>query len=484
MTRAHKPVVKILTSAIMGILACNVNAAGFSVYGEGNGINASNFAAGSAAEVHDASTAWYNPAGLALLHSPQVVSAGTGILASGKASGTATYTSFTAANTPSPAPTNPYKETFNDLQGGKNAFIPAFHYSHPINADSAFGISVVTPYGLATKWREDSAVRYNATNSELLTINVAPSVGAKVHENVAIGLGIDVQYAAVTFNKVIGAPVYSSNSGLPASYVDSTSHNEGDSVGVGFHAGVLGLFNDNHTRVGVNYQSKMRHKFNGHSTLTGRLADPTFDPLVPLTANPLAVNRNNDLQSNTVDFPAVTTLSAFHDVNDDWAVMGSLVYTQWKSVSQIVLTNVAGPVSLGGSKLQSNSLLNYKNAWRAALGANYKLNEAFTFRFGGGYDETPTNDTDRDMRLPDANRWTIALGGDYQVRDDISIGFGWTHFFFDTGRVNKSERALSLAGGTGGYAIDNIQATASTNADLFGAQLVWTMDKEVVMDTK
>lgn len=476
MTRAHKPVVKILTSAIMGILACNANAAGFSVYGEGNGINASNFAAGAAAEVHDASTAWYNPAGLALLHEQQTVMAGSGVLASGKASGTATYNSFgLVGNNVVPLS---YTEGFNDLQGGKNAFIPAFHYSHPINADSAFGISVVTPFGLATKWRENSAVRYNATNSELLTINVAPAVGAKIHENVAVGLGIDVQYAAVTFNKVLGDPALATAQNLPATFYDSSTHNEGDSVGVGFHAGVLGAFNDNHTRVGVNYQSKMRHKFNGHSTLTGRLVNISVAP------NPLDVYRTNDLQSNTIDFPAITTLSAFHDVNDDWAVMGSLVYTQWKSVAQIILTNVAGP---NGTKLQSASELNYKNVWRAAAGANYKVSEDFTFRFGGGYDENPTNDIDRDMRLPDADRWTIALGGDYKVREDMTIGFGWTHFFFGKGRVNKNDSGLSLIGSgltPPRQASETIVSTASTNADIFGAQLVWTMDKEIVGPTK
>ncbi len=35
-------------------------------------------------------------------------------------------------------------------------------------------------------------------------------------------------------------------------------------------------FNDNHTRLGINYQSRIQHTFRGYAILTGPLAGPQY----------------------------------------------------------------------------------------------------------------------------------------------------------------------------------------------------------------
>ncbi|VEB34747.1 long-chain fatty acid transporter [Legionella sainthelensi] len=70
----HKPLRTLVSSAVIGVLATGVtHAAGFSLYGESAGYTTGNYAAGAAAEAADASTGWYNPAGLALLREQQMV---------------------------------------------------------------------------------------------------------------------------------------------------------------------------------------------------------------------------------------------------------------------------------------------------------------------------------------------------------------------------------------------------------------------------
>lgn len=461
--RMQKPIQTIVSATISLLLASSaVNAGGFSLYTEGSTVATGNFAAGIAAEAADASTGWYNPAGLALINDQQVVMSGVGVFPSSELSGTST---FRTRGLPS------YSQTFSDLQGGVDAFVPAFHYAHPIGESAAFGFSMVSPFGLSTDYDRTSPVRYAATFSELLTINMSPEIGGKLTENLSLGLGIDLQWARVKFNRMLGAPTVSQLGGGQPTALDSQSYNKGHSFGVGFHAGVLGMFNDNHTRVGLNYQSKMKHTFHGYSELSGPLADDDF--------NPRARFRNDNLYSNNIELPDIVTLSAYQDVNNKLAILGSVVYTGWDVFKRIQLNNAAVFSSeVGQVTVNTNSSQNYHNAWRFALGANYHLDDAWMLRAGAGYDETPTVDAEREVRLPDADRWALSVGAHYQMRPDIGFDAGYTYLFAAKDPIVNKTEAL---GTTSSY---NVNARTDVHAHLVGLQVVWTIDKEKVATTK
>lgn len=466
MKSVKKPIRTILSSAVVALMATGVAHAGsFSLYTESSTVALGNFAAGSAAEAADASTGWYNPAGLALLHNQQVVSSGIGVFPSSKLTGTSTYSSPLTANPAGPRATN--VETYSGVNGAKkDAFVPAFHYARPVGENTTVGLSIVAPFGLATNWEVDGPVRYSATKSELLTFNFSPEMGTKITENFAIGAGLDLQYAKVKFNSVIGSPALLGFTGLPPRLFDSSVTNQGHSFGVGFHAGAMFMFNENHSRVGVNYQSKMKHKFHGDSTLDGRLAQGA-SPF----SNPNSSFVSNDLSSNNVSLPDVVTLSGYHDVNEKLALLASVVYTGWSSVPTIELNNVAAFSTALNRRaiVDSVSTLDYKDTWRAALGVNYKLNNTWMLRAGGGYDQSPTNDAHRDARIPDVDKWALSVGTHYQARANIGIDFGYTHLF--AVRDTPINNTLALATST--Y---NVNATAKSTVDLVGLQLTWLMD--------
>src|SRR5262249_25390068 len=148
-----------------------------------------------------------------------------------------------------------YIQSFNQLKGSENGFVPALHYAYPLGPQAAFGISIVSPFGLSTDWGRQSPVRYQATRTELMTGNVSPEIGAKVSQHFALGLGLDLQYAQVEFDRIIGIPtLFALIPPFNPMSVDSLSYNKANSFALGFHAGVLGLFQEEHTRVGLNYQ--------------------------------------------------------------------------------------------------------------------------------------------------------------------------------------------------------------------------------------
>jgi long-chain fatty acid transport protein len=428
-------------------------AGGFSLYTEASGAEIGTFAAGSAAEAADASTAWYNPAGLVFLNHQQLVFSGAGVFPSSKLTGTSTFT------TPH---LRPDVQAFSNLQGAKDAFVPALHYAQPLGERTAFGVSVVSPFGLSTNWLKASPVRYEATLTQLITMDVSPEIAGLLTDNFSVGAGIDFEWARVKFNRMLGAPTIA----LPPTAFDSLSFNQAQSFGTGFHAGVLGTFNDHHTRIGLNYQSRIKHQFNGHSTLSGRLADPEFD-------NPAATYTSESLFSNAINLPDVLTLSGYQDINAKLALMASVVYTGWDTFKVIQLNQVAAfSLSQSSPQILANSVAeeNYRNTWRFAVGANYRLTDEWMMRVGGGYDQTPTVDSARDVRLPDSDRWTLAIGTHYQLTPSLGFDAGYSYLFGENDiPINKTD---SLS--TSSY---NVHASGKSHAQLLGVQAVWTMDQ-------
>lgn len=456
MTSLQKPIRAIINVAVTALMATHAAHAGsFSLYTEGTASAVGNYGAGIAAEAADASTGWYNPAGLALIHNQQVVAGLVGVFPKSKLYGNSTFTT-----TSLPA----FVQTYSGIDGAKDAIVPSLHYARPLGENATFGFSVVSPFGLSTDWNENGRVRYEATLSQLLTSNFSPEIGGRISEHFAIGAGLDLQYATVKFNRMLGSPTLSQALRLPPTFLDSASYNTGSSFGVGFHAGAMLMLNDNHSRLGVNYQSEMDHKFHGYSRLSGRLADPMMQDIN-------ATFWSDNLSSNDIKLPDITTLSGYHDVNDSLALLASVVYTGWHSLPTIELDNVAAySAGVGTIKANSISRLNYSNVWRVAVGANYKLNSDLMLRVGTGYDQTPTNDTFRDVRIADSDRVAASVGAHYQMRPNIGFDLGYTHLFSTTdAKINKTD-VLSR---DSSY---NVKARTKGYADLVGIQAVWNID--------
>lgn len=456
-----------LKSGIVAVIATFLNsqivhAGGFSLYTEGSAAAVGNYAAGIAAEAADASTGWYNPAGLVLIKKQEAILSGVGVFPSAKLSGISSYVTDDL-----PA----YQQTFHDLQGGKNAIVPSLHYVKPLGARAAFGVSVVSPFGLSTDWGTTSPVRYAATLTKLLTMTVSPELSGQATEHFSVGAGLDLQWARVDFNSVLGSPAglqYLQSLGVPVTptTLDSTTTNQGHSFGIGFHAGILGAFNENHTRVGLNYQSKIAHTFNGSSTLVGRLADPEL-------MNPEMVFRSDTLMSNSVQLPDVLTLSGYQDVNPKLALLGSVVFTGWNSFKEINLNNVAAFSSDTGmpTLVDSAAIENYRDTWRFAVGANYRVTDQWMMRVGGGYDQTPTVASDRDVRLPDADRIALSIGSHYQLRPTLGLDIGYTYLFATSNaNVNKTQALGTMS-------TYNVTAQGKVHAQLAALQVVWAMDQ-------
>jgi len=82
------------------------------------------------------------------------------------------------------------------------------------------------------------------------------------------------------------------------------------------------------------------------------------------------------------------------------------------------------------------------------VGLNYRCSERFTGKVGVALDQSPVNDTNRTVRLPDNDRKWISVGGSYRPGTSSKIDFGYSHLFVSNTPIDQTRATLqALTGG-------------------------------------
>lgn len=451
---------------VLGLVGVSSSAfaSGFQLF-EANGAGTGNFYAGGAAIADDASTAYFNPAGLVRIHHPQIVLSAVNIFSSVQLKGTDTWSNPTGTAVAKLLTGLPLANTYTtsgSAQGGGYNLVPGFDYASPINDTFYFGFSESVPFGLSTDYSNNSFIRYSATDTSVQVLDLSPSIGFKITDKLSAGFGLDADYLDATLNAIGGFPTLAVAEGRPANTFDTKSENNADGWGYGYHAGLLYQF-DPCTRVGLSYFSKVSYTVDGTSHFKGPLAGGPTTIISPVSSDLVS----NSLTADTT-LPATTMLSFFHQFNPVWSGMATVAYTQWGVFNDLTLNNVQSVTpTLARQTISVTIPENFRNTWRFAAGVNYQPLKDWVFKAGVGYDQTPTEDASRNARLPDGNRTAVALGVHYQMVKNLGVDVGWNHLFVQDGEVHTS----NILGSQQTYT----SAKAQSHADLVGLQLTWDL---------
>lgn len=435
---------------------------------EQDGASIGNYHAGYAAEANDASTAWYNPAGITRIKNQQIVFGADAIMSDFKYRGSVGLTESTPKFAPPPEfiVVTPSTLNFHSVtgQGGQFSVVPSLHYVAPIADWIGFGFSVDVPFGLKTNYGTSTPLRYASTLTSITVVDISPSLGFKVMDNQygkgSVGLGFDIQRAWAEFDSE--AALFVPFTETPVIGLTGSSQNKANDTGYGFHLGGLYEINDC-ARVGLSYHSQVVHHLTGSSKFTGPIAN---------TLNGGALDTARAKANLTL--PPYTALSVYDKFLPQFAVMGSVIYTQWSTFRTLTLNQVAGAINVppeeGFVKTSPNIQISipehYRNTWNLTVGGDYYVTDRITLRAGVGYDETPITNAYRNVPLPDNNRYVIALGGHYQVTKAVGADLGWTHFFFAQSKVNPPPQVM------GGETVTT-NGNVNGGADVIGGQITW-----------
>ena len=393
--------------------------------------NLGNAASGGAAGIDDASTIFFNPAGLTRLEGASALGAGYLIMPTTK-----------FRNQGSTAVTGDPALGGNGGDVGPTNFVPNLYGVWSFSDRVKVGIGVNAPFGLATEYDSDWVGRYQAIDSELVTINVNPTVAAKLTDNFSVGVGLNVQYATVELTRAIdfGSAIGRSQQ------ADGLSEVEGDDWSVGYNAGVLFEPTET-TRIGLAYRSAITHTLRGDADFT-----------VPAAAAPLtATGRFVDSDASAeLKLPDSLSFSVYQELSPQWSIVGDVTWTNWSRFDEVRIEfdNPAEP-----DQVQPE---NWEDTVRIGFGVNYKPNDVWTLRAGAAYDPSPVDDQFVTAAIPDSDRFWLSIGAGYRPSDNLSIDVVYSHLFLNDRAISQSDPAAG-----------NLVGTYDSQVDIVGAQLTW-----------
>ena len=427
--------------------------------------------AGGAAAAEDVSTIFYNPAGLVRLQTMQAVVAGNVICPS---------TRFHDSGS-QPAALQPLGGTGGDA--GSCAVVPNLYVGIPFTDKWSFGLGVSVPFGLKTEYDSDWIGRFQGIKSELETINVNPVLSWEPTKNLTVGGGVSWQHIKATltqrinyaaaFGQGVGAGVGAGV--VPPSVaptllgsafgLQSDAHLTGTDSAWGWNVGILWQANEQ-TRWGASYRSRVKYHINGTIDVSNPSAlgplSPTLAPVGALIMN--QVSANPQLQSGgiklNIEMPDTANVGFYHQFNNKWSLMGDVQYTGWSSIKELRVERTSGAPSLVTPE-------NFKDSWRFSVGADYRYNDAWTFRGGLAYDESPVNNTDRTPRLPDQDRTWVALGVQYKYSPQVAVDLAYAYIFINDASINQNAGSTAASG--------LINGSYKADVNIVGLQLTYTV---------
>jgi long-chain fatty acid transport protein len=371
--------------------SASVFASGFALM-EQNASGLGNAFAGQAAAAENASTIYFNPAGMTLLPGMQ-------------ASGTITTLKPSDKLTPSIPPSAlPLGGTFNNGGdgGGSWKYIPTAYLSYQFGSSLWLGLGITAPFGLETNYDPTFGGRFQSQKIKLTTYDINPSVAWKVNDWLSVGGGLSYQHAKVELNSSV-------NIGIEALQTLQASDNQW-----GFNLGAMLNLSPN-TRLGLTYRSVMSYDLRGNTVIRTLGGATVAAPQVNIS----------------VRMPDSYSAALSHKFNDQWQLLGDFTWTNWSSIKDVPVTNVA----TGGALQVLN--LQFRDTYRLGVGANYKWNSNLMVKFGLAYDKSPVTDAVRTVALPDSDRTWLSIGGKYRLTQAGTFDFGYAHIFVKNGSINQ-----------------------------------------------
>ena len=376
------------TTFAFGFMTLSAHAGGFGIHEQSAEFQGSSFA-GVAAGGHGLSSMFWNPA---------TVTRFSGMKSDYNAALIVPYSKATNQLTAGGVPASLLGFGASSGNIGKTAVVPASYTSLQLTDMIWAGLSVNAPFGMKTENDLNSLGALYGYKSEIVTINVSPTLGLKLNDMFSIAAGLQINY--------MEGDLSTSNAGVLASRI------KGDDWGIGFTLGLHFRPMDG-TEIGIGYRSRIKHKLKGDFYIAS-----------PLLGGP---STNSATVEHTL--PDIATFSIRQRVTNDFTLMGTVEWTNWSLLKQFDIQPVAG-------FNPPPEAYDWKDGWMFSIGGEYALTDSLMLRAGYAYEISPVPDSTRGVRVPDNDRHWLSAGITYVPNDWLKLHASYTHIFVKDGDVN------------------------------------------------
>lgn len=425
---------RLIPSLIALAFAGSAGAAGFQLL-EQNASGLGNAYAGSAAVADNASTIFFNPAGMTRLQDRELSLGGTLVKTNFEFSDGGSSTGVLDGE---------------GGNGGSLGFIPNAYMSWALTKDVYVGLGIGAPFGLKTEYDDDWAGAAQSISFDIKTININPAIAWRVNEFVSVGAGLNWQKVDAEYIRAVGT--------LTPGLAGTTATLKLSDDAWGWNVGALFTLSPA-TRVGISYRSAIEYDTTGDVDLSSNGSAAANATSAALSAGGGA----SDTKAK-IKLPDSFILSATHKFTDRWEMLGDLSWTGWSSIPKVDIIRTSGVLS--GQTAQTLHT-DFRDTWRIAVGANYTVNDAWKLKFGVAYDQTPVQDPEhRLVSLPDNNRTWFSLGAQWKPSKATTVDVGGAYLYVKDVDINNDQRSLVATQNRG-----LVKGSYEDSAWILGAQL-------------
>jgi long-chain fatty acid transport protein len=397
-------------------------AAGFGLYEFG--ARSSALAGAVVAQARDASTIFYNPAGLAFL---------TG---SNFYGGTTIIHSSNAWKGPTPY----YNDQVYEAEHAYHTPL-GIYFSHRFSDRLAAGIGLTNPFGLGLGWPDDFPGRIISKHTDLKSFYFSPVLSYRLFPNLSIGAGIDIVYSKVSLERHIFFAFPDDPSTLPGVEVGELLLEADSKIAYGF--AVSSLFNVNKLSLGFLYRHQIKNKFEkGDAIFT--LYDLSYKNFLQ------GLGLKNQRGETEITYPSFISVGAHYQLTEKLGLEADYMWYKWSVFKELSL-------DFEEDALDATVEEDYSNTWQFRVCTHYNLTPNLELRLGYIYDKTPQPVGSVSPILPDNNR------------NDYSIGVGYRlgSMTFDVGYMLVDFGTRSTIVNGEGQQFDGFDGVYSSVANLF-----------------
>jgi len=346
----------------------------------------------------DASSLFYNPAGLSSINGKWSFSAGFSPIFN--------KVGFRLEGDPN--------TVYNDNPVGTPF---SFYGSTMITKKLGFGIGAYTPYGSSAVWGDDWIGASLVQDLSLKAIFIQPTLSYKFGDVFSIGAGFVIASGTVELNRAVP---YNS----PA--VEGQANLTGDAMEYGYNVGIMVTPGDKWS-FGLNYRSEIIMSVeDGEAKFT---LPTSIQPIIPV----------ENKFSADLPLPANLDFGVSYQATEKLLLAIEANYVFWEVYDSLKFTFEEQPDLLNSSnpRLYSNSLI-------GRIGAEYKFSDIVTGRLGMYYDPTPTNEDYFTPETPSLTTLGISAGLSIYPIENFAIDISYLHL--ETKQASKSYLPANFKG--------------------------------------
>ena len=121
-------------------------------------------------------------------------------------------------------------------------------------------------------------------------------------------------------------------------------------------------------------------------------------------------------------------LSGYHELNDQWALLGSVDWEDWSTMDNVTISAQNG---------KGDIPYNWKDTYKFSAGVHYRPVEKWLFQLGFAYDTSPVDEDDRTPDMPIDRQIRYAAGVQHKWSDTTTIGGQFTYIDLGRGEIDN-----------------------------------------------